>query len=122
MSTHDDPFAHLPPDLEPLDPTLDVVFERLFTHPKNEALLRDFLEAALQRPGPIASLELLGERNAFADGGRHVREGLARGTRPRRFWILASARMTVDGVRQEHRRTRRDEIGEGRAAQRTTYA
>ena len=47
MPTHDDPFAHLPPDLEPLDPTLDVVFERLFTHPKNEALLRDFLRCAL---------------------------------------------------------------------------
>jgi predicted transposase/invertase (TIGR01784 family) len=57
-----DPFARLPPDLEPLDPTLDVVFERLFTSPKNEALLRDLLASVLSPRGPIEDLEVLGQR------------------------------------------------------------
>ena len=57
-----DPLAHLPPDLDLLDPTLDVVFERLFTDPKNEALLCDFLTCALRPSSPIAALEVLGQK------------------------------------------------------------
>jgi predicted transposase/invertase (TIGR01784 family) len=57
-----DLFAPLPPDLALLDPTLDVVFERFFTEPRNEALLRDFLASVLGPRGPIEALELLGPR------------------------------------------------------------
>jgi predicted transposase/invertase (TIGR01784 family) len=56
------PLAHLPPDLDLLDPTLDVVFERFFTEPSNEPLLRDLLQCTLRSRGRIDSLEVLGER------------------------------------------------------------
>jgi predicted transposase/invertase (TIGR01784 family) len=56
------PLAHLPPDLDLLDPTLDVVFDRFFTDPRHEPLLRDFLTCALQPASPIAKLEVLGQR------------------------------------------------------------
>jgi predicted transposase/invertase (TIGR01784 family) len=59
-----DPFARLAPDLEPLDPTLDVVFERLFTEAKNEPLLRDLLASVLGPRGPIEALQVLGQRLA----------------------------------------------------------
>lgn len=57
-------FDALPPDLEPLRASSDLVFHRLFTRPANEALLRDLLEAVLVLPSPIASLEVL-ERALF---------------------------------------------------------
>jgi len=53
------PLAALPPDLPLLDPTLDVVFKRLFTDARNEDLLRNVLEATLSPPAPIAILEVL---------------------------------------------------------------
>ena len=77
------PLAHLPPDLDLLDPTLDVVFERFFTEPSNEPLLRDLLQCTLRSRGRIDSLEVLGERLPK----RHVDD--------KRFVVAAPVRVIV---------------------------
>jgi hypothetical protein len=77
------PLAHLPPDLDLLDPTLDVVFERFFTEPSNEPLLRDLLQCTLRSRGRIDSLEVLGERLPM----RHVDD--------KRFVVAAPVRVIV---------------------------
>ena len=54
-----DYFANLPPNLEPLSASNDIVFVTMFRDKKHEELLIDLLTATLHPPAPIASLEML---------------------------------------------------------------